>query len=320
LDDPLKPDEAASDAERTRVNNWYGDTLISRTNQKHNDRIIVVMQRLHEDDLCGYLQEKDQEKRWSQLVLPARAMEDQSVPTGPGSAYHRRTHEVLDAEREPEAVLKQIERDQGSRIFAAQYQQDPVPGTGNLVDITGFRTYNSSPPCSDYGLNTVQSWDTASKVNDTNDFSVCTTWHTWGRDAYLLDVFRDRLDYPRLREMIGILANRFSARTLLIEDSSAGTQVLQDLLQRPIPGVVRPISVPVKGDKKMRFEMHAAQIEAGHLLLPEDAPWKATYLKEIAAFPRGKYDDQVDSTAQFLAWFRRPDRDHSAGGMPRLPY
>jgi predicted phage terminase large subunit-like protein len=129
----------------------------------------------------------------------------------------------------------------------------------------------------------------------------------------ILDVFRDRLEYPRLREVVEVLARRFKPRTLLIEDSSAGTQLLADLRHRPIRGVVHPISIPVKGDKKMRFEAHAALIEAGHLFLPEDAPWKAAYLNEIAAFPRRRYDDQVDSTAQFLAWFRRPTTDSTAG-------
>ena len=148
------------------------------------------------------------------MVLPARALADQSVPIGPNRVHHRKFNEALDQDREPEDVLKRIEDEQGSRIFAAQYQQEPVPGTGNLVDITRFKTYKGSPPCSEYGLNIVLSWDPASKINDTNDYSVCTAWHTWGQDAYLLDVFRDRLEYPHLREMVESLAKRFFARRL----------------------------------------------------------------------------------------------------------
>lgn len=70
----------------------------------------------------------------------------------------------------------------------------------------------------------------------------------------------------------------------------------------------------------MRFEAQAYLIHLGHIFLPEEAPWKATYLKELAAFPRGKYDDQVDSIAQFFAWFRRPRTDSVAGAQIEVFY
>ncbi len=145
----------------------------------------------------------------------------------------------------------------------------------------------------------VQSWDTASKASKTNDFSVCTTWLMRGADYYLLDVLRQRLEYPDLRRRILAHAEAHRATAVLIEDASSGAALIQDLSDE---GKLRPIPVRPDGDKIVRLEAQSAVIEAGHVLLPETAPWLGDFQLEILAFPHGRHDDQVDSLSQFLTW------------------
>jgi predicted phage terminase large subunit-like protein len=136
----------------------------------------------------------------------------------------------------------------------------------------------------------------------TNDFSVCTTWYMIGPDSYLIDVFRARLPYPELRRKVASLAIKYNADTILIEDAGPGMALLQDL-RRDLPdGMPRPIGQKPEGSKEDRMMAQSARIEAGHVFLPREADWLDTFLLELLAFPRGKYDDQVDSVSQALKW------------------
>jgi hypothetical protein len=122
VDDPLKAEEAMSEPARRRVIDWYAGTLVSRLNDKENGPIVVVMQRLHEDDLAGHLIEQG---GWHHLDLPAIAVEDSTIPVGHGKLLTRRRGEVLHAERESPGVLDRIKTEIGSLMFSAQYQQRP---------------------------------------------------------------------------------------------------------------------------------------------------------------------------------------------------
>jgi predicted phage terminase large subunit-like protein len=113
-------------------------------------------------------------------------------------------------------------------------------------------------------------------------------------------VFRQRLEYPDLKRKAIELWSRDRARAVLIEDKGSGTHLVQDL--RRISGGFRPIPILPKGDKITRMAAHSAKIEAGHVLLPERAPWLGDFRAELLAFPSGRYDDQVDSLSQFLTW------------------
>jgi hypothetical protein len=105
VDDPLKAEEAMSEPARRRVIDWYGGTLVSRLNDKEKGPIVVVMQRLHENDLAGHLLGQD---GWEHLDLPAIAVEDSVIPIGDGKLFTRRQGDVLHAERESQAVLERI--------------------------------------------------------------------------------------------------------------------------------------------------------------------------------------------------------------------
>jgi predicted phage terminase large subunit-like protein len=298
IDDPLKAEDALSELARKRVNEWYGGTLVSRLNDKDTGRIVLVMQRLHEDDLAGHLL---QAGGWHHLDLPAVATEDSEIPIGRTRLFRRRIGDLLHPERENQAVLARIKAETGSLQFSAQYQQRPVPIEGNLIKREWFRWYDQVPAAgaSDY---VVQSWDTAMMTGSGNDYSVCTTWRMINNDYYLIDVYRGRQQYPDLRRAVAALAARYNADAVLIEDAGPGMIMLQDL-QRDTPnGLPRPIGIKPEGSKADRMAAQSFRIEAGQVHLPANAPWLDHFLLELLAFPHGKHDDQVDSTSQCLKW------------------
>lgn len=308
IDDPMKPAERMSEVKRAAVAEWYDSTLTSRLDCKTEDAIVLIMQRLHVNDLVGHLLEKDEP--WVHLNLPAIAEEEEKIPLGNGRIHRRKVGELLHPDREPREVLEELKAAMGSQAFSAQYQQAPIPAGGALIKGAWFRTYGH-PPDRVENDRIIQSWDTGTKAGESNDFSVCTTWLMRGRNYYLLDVFRKRLEYPDLRRAILSLAATHTATTVLIEDAGTGAPLIQDLRRE---GRLRPIAIRPERDKIVRLEAQSAVIEAGHVLLPAKAPWLDEFRAEILAFPHGRYDDQVDSVSQFLAWGARNQVVHK----PRL--
>lgn len=300
VDDPLKAEEAMSEPARRRVIDWYTGTLVSRLNDKAKGPIVVVMQRLHEDDLAGHLLRHD---GWEHLDLPSIAIEDTVISLGHGKVMSRRIGDVQHPERESKDALNRIKAEIGSLNFSAQYQQRPIPIEGNLIRREWFRYYDYLPQ--DSFNRVVQSWDIAMMTGDANDYSVCTTWRMEKSDYYLIDVFRDQLQYPDLRRKIATLAATKGARTILIENAGPGMALLQDLWRDLPQGMIRPIGQKPQGSKIDRMVAQSAKIEAGHVLLPREADWLDTFLYEILGFPRARYDDQVDSVSQFLKWSSR---------------
>jgi predicted phage terminase large subunit-like protein len=131
------------------------------------------------------------------------------------------------------------------------------------------------------------------------DYSVCTTWGLKDKHFYLLNVFRKKLAYPDLKRAVREQAQLFKAIVILIEDKASGTQLIQELIEEGLHAVTR---FKPEGDKVMRLHAQTAAIENGFVFVPNDAHWLADYLHELTTFPNGKYDDQVDSTSQALAW------------------
>ena len=130
IDDPLKTEDAFSEARRSAVVPWYDCTLYSRLDNKREDVIILIMQRLHLEDLAGHvlLQEP-----WVHVNLPAIAESDEHIPIGPNETYLRKIGELLDQRRETEEVLARTKASLGSYNFSAQYQQRPVPLEGEII-------------------------------------------------------------------------------------------------------------------------------------------------------------------------------------------
>jgi predicted phage terminase large subunit-like protein len=213
----------------------------------------------------------------------------------------------LHPEREPLDTLDRIKRTIGEYNFAGQYQQSPAPSGGGLVKAEWFKRYrdNERPERFD---RIVQSWDTANKATELSDFSVCTTWGLKGNNLFLIALFRQRLEYPALKRAVRDQQSRFGANVVLIEDRASGTQLIQELVAE---GCYPVTSYKPTTDKIMRLHAQTAMIENGFVHIPEAAPWLAEYLHEMTVFPKGKHDDQVDSTAQFLEWVKHPTGDQA---------
>jgi predicted phage terminase large subunit-like protein len=302
IDDPLKPEEALSDTQRQTANDWFSHTLYSRLNNKRTGAIVIIMQRLHEDDLVGHVLAQEP---WDVVSFPAIAEEDEvhKIETilGPRT-FIRRRGEALHPEREPLDTLDRIRGTIGEYNFAGQYQQSPAPLGGGLVKAGWFKYYGEKDRPESFDR-IVQSWDTANKATEISDFSVCTTWGIKGKNLYLLSVLRRRLEYPALKRAVREQQNLFDASVVLIEDKASGTQLIQELVMDGCHAVTK---YTPECDKIMRLHAQTALIENGFVYVPESAPWLAEYLHEMTVFPKGKHDDQVDSTAQFLDWFKKP--------------
>ncbi len=292
IDDCLKADEARSQARRDELKAWYDGTLATRVNQIGSGAIVSIQQRLNEDDLPAHLLAKG----FDLLNLPAIAEKPERIQIGPDQYHRREVGGLLDHPLLTRAGLEQQRRDLGPVQFAAQYQQTPVAPEGNLLRLEWFGRYEDVEERSWYHK-VVQSWDTGMTAAPTSDYSVCTTWGFRERKWYLLDVLRERLDYPDLKRAVIREKRKWAADQIVIEDAGSGKSLFQEF---HVQGPFKPILWPVTDSKDERLIGCLGEIEAGHLLLPEEAPWLDMFLSELRAFPNGRHDDQVDSMTQFI--------------------
>ena len=312
VDDPIKATDALSEKERRRVNEAFDSTLYTRLNDKRTGAIVIIMQRLHQDDLVGHVVARGD---WEVVSIPAIETDHRKyrLSDEPGAVFHRRAGETLHA-REPRSALEMIRRTQGSLTFSAQYQQAPVPPEGNIVKREWLRFYTERPSSFDF---IVASWDTASTLSETADYSVGTVWGAKGLDFYLLDVVRDRLEVPELRREVLRLSREWEADQTIIEDTDIGRAITQDLRRS---GEYSAILRKPRFDKQARFLAQSARFESGQVHVPAEAPWFATWLDELLAFPNGRHDDQVDSTSQALDYLAmRAHPLHSSATLRERP-
>jgi predicted phage terminase large subunit-like protein len=251
------------------------------------------MQRLHVDDLTGWLLEN--EEGWEVIKVPATAPFDMSYQIGK-EIKQLKQGELLNPLRLPQNVLDDARRTMGSASYSAQFQQEPVPAEGSLVKDEWLRQYRSAPEDGQ----TYISVDTAMKASEYADFSVMTVWRVRDNNMYLLDVIRGQWEYPTLKKRLLEATGNYQPTAVIIEDKSSGTSLLQDLKR---DCVIPCIAVNPLGDKVIRMSAAAASLEAGRVHVPEHAHWLADFKNELLLFPHGKNDDQVDSLSQFINWF-----------------
>jgi predicted phage terminase large subunit-like protein len=297
IDDPQKPVDAQSEARRNSLNQWVSNTLMSRLDNKQTGAIIVVMQRVHMDDLSGFL--ISSADNWEILSLPAIAEVREEIPIGNGKTHHRQVGEALHPELESLDTIRNQQKIMGPDVFAAQYQQSPVPAGGAMIK-RGWLRYHDEPPARRLGSKIIQSWDTAAKDGGQNDWSVCTTWLVVDGNYYLLDLVRGRFEYPVLRDTAIELANRFKPDEILIEEASTGIALCQELQARGNFFYVTPVKID--RDKIGRLYVQQSKFAAGCVSFPRNASFLIDLEMELLTFPQSRNDDQVDSISQALAW------------------
>lgn len=317
VDDPLKPADAFSDTLREKTNEWYGNTLLSRLDDKKNGNIILIMQRVHIHDLTGYLLELD--PSFQQVRLPLIAKENEewpvSAPGGRVRVFKRSVGELLHPGREGEKEVSDIKNTLGSQVFASQYQQSPEEAGAGLIKPEWLRTYSLEDlfRAVRFGRKKVtlaQSWDTAAKAGEENDYSVCITYaRDIDKNVYVLDVFRERLEFPELVRAAKRLAAQCKCKyrdlnpywpDILVEEMNSGIGLVQEL-QRAGCGAIKPIHP--ERDKQTRLKSVSHLLENGSCLFPDDEPvWWETFKRELLLFPNARHDDQCDALSQLLVY------------------
>jgi predicted phage terminase large subunit-like protein len=296
VDDPLKPGDAVSEVSRERVIEWYRSTLVTRPDDKQAARIMVVMQRIHVDDLVGYLIEND--AGFEVLSLPSVAQSTTTYDLGGGRTHTREQGDLLHPSHEPAEVLRGIKKSMGSMLFSAQYQQAPEPAGGKIIKRKMLRYYSAVEPRPSDRI--VLSWDIALSEKEAADYSACVVLLNRGDLYFVLEVIRGKFPFDRLKDKIIEVKKRYGrAAALVIEDSGISYGLIQALREKHI----NVVDYKPKGDKDERLISQIDLFEGGSVLLPKDAPWLDEFISELLSFP-GRHDDQVDALAQGLAWRR----------------
>lgn len=310
IDDPHNPQQVLNEKYRTKTIEWFSNTFVSRLNDKKKGAIIIVMQRLHPNDLVGYLSSKENND-WTILSIPAIAEKDELYSIGNFKKF-RKKGDILHPSREGMDEIERIKSDMGSYVFSAQYQQNPVVLNGGIIKREWLRRYNKKIA----PTNIYISLDTAIKTGVKNDPSVYTIWGELENNLYLLEVYREWLEYPDLKRRTIELVKKWRPELILIEDKASGQSLIQDLKKElKTPPIV---AIKVSKDKITRLASVSPFFEAGKVLMPTEADWLADYENELFGFPFCEHDDQVDSTSQFLEWYKNGNREKIDARLRRI--
>lgn len=301
-DDPHNVKEAESEAVREGVLTWWDETMGSRLNDPKTGFRVIVMQRVHERDLSGHVLSK--EGRYEHLCLPAE-YEGCTRKTSIGWSDPRTEEgELLWPERFGREEIDILKSDLGIYGSAGQLQQRPSPREGGIIELGWFkeRRYKTLP---DFTF-IWQSWDTAFKTKQENDFSVCTTWGYANGYIYLIDVKRVKLKYPELKKLMILNFKEYSPAAVLVEDKANGQSLIQEMEQPVADPDDEKIKykLPIKGmpasdDPLVRVNAVTVVMQT-KVCLPASAPWLEPFENELCAFPNGAHDDQVHSMVHAL--------------------
>lgn len=307
VDDPLNPEEAFSATKRDTALRFYDQTLSSRLDHPERGAIVVMMQRLHQWDLAGHLIERG---GFTHLRIPAEG-EEATVYRFPrsGRSHARAAGELLWPDRFGPTAIGEARRTLGPFAFAAQHQQRPVPAGGGIFPVEWWMLYDQNfvPWIARAARRIVVFVDPALRKGQLNDYSVAAVWadlaHPLADDVpagyYLLDLWRDKVDFPELETQLVRLRERWKPSRFVIENKASGMSMEQTLKARKIPvELFNP-----DRDKEARAHAISGYVKDGYCHLPSGAPWLADFLQEHALFPKTDHDDQVDTTSMALAFF-----------------
>ena len=278
IDDPLKPDDAFSETERNKVNNRYNNTIRSRTNTDATP-IIVIMQRLHEDDLSGFLLAGGSGEKWNHLCLPA--LNESNEPLYP----HKHTFEQLES-------IRQADR----YTFAGQYMQTPSPDEGGEWKREWFRIINREELPNDIIW---QMFIDGAYTKDTkNDPTGLQISGKSGNDLYILSSIDKYLEMPQLIKYIPSYMDSVGVNINMIkvEPKASGKSLVQ-LIQQGTKLNISEIKTDfVRVSKIERARSSAPYLEGGRVFLVKGS-WNEAFLHQVALFPNGKHDEHIDLTA-----------------------
>ncbi len=329
IDDPHSIDETRSDTTREATLEWFKDTWCTRLNDQQTSAMIVVGQRVHEQDLSGYILGGETGEHWIHLNLATEYHAESKctveLPDGTfkWSDWRKEEGELLWPERFPLYVIERAKKRHGALAYSALYQQAPVPPGGYVFKKTNERLFTLSPERDVYLLETpggIQSvlvadcWeittsDVAAKDKESNDYTVFEHWAvTPDNDVLLLDVWRGHWSIPEQKNKARQIYRKWFTeryRAFYFEDVGYQSAIGQDLLTEGIPVLgFRP-----KGDKTTRAIGASIWQEAGKVYLLKHATWLEDWQTEIYKFPMTRNDDQVDPFSMICMIIRSPEID-----------
>lgn len=307
IDDPLR---SAADADSATVRDalweWYQGTFYTR--RQPGAAIILTATRWHADDLTGRLMVEAEHggDQWHHLHMPAI----------------NEIGEALWPEYWPISELDKARTVSGSRVWESQYQGRPTPAEGGMFKRHWWRYWQprnaNLPPVAvkqpdgttryvhameqpAWWERSAQSWDMSFKQTESGSFVVGLVAATYGPDLFLLDRYRERIDFPGTINAVQTMTARYpDVAAKLIEEKANGSAVI-DTLKHSIAGLI-----PVQTDGSKQARAHAATpfVEAGNVYLPHPvlAPWVEEFVAEHAAFPTAARDDQVDAMSQLVRY------------------
>ena len=305
IDDANKPEEDSPEAFE-KVHTWHSRTWASRGKDPRSVANVVIAQRLHENDLCGYLLGKG---GYRHLCLPMEWDPELACPEDPRTTKG----DLLWPSRFPRDVVEGIRATAGSRVYAAQYGQRPTPEAGQIFKREHLHFWSTLPSRWDLQI---QSWDCSFKDTDGSDYVAGQVWGRAGGRFYLLDRFCQRTSFTGTLAEIQATRRKWPRATaILVEDKANGTAVIE-VLSKDIPGIV---PVNPEGGKVARANAVSPLFEAGNVFLPdpEANPWVEGYLQCLLGFPFAKHDDEVDATTQALLYLHQKGSSFGAA-MDRL--
>lgn len=321
IDDPIKASDAMSESARNKVIEWYQHTLLSRLDSQENGVIILIMQRVHEQDLTGYLLENSD--GWTHIKMPQVAITDERW-TVVNKTFIRSAGTILHRRYMSQTKTQELQQNLGTYVWSAQYQQEPYPAEGGIVKESWLHYYTQGQAENIDPIKYCRiflSWDTANKAGATNAYSACCvvlmTRENNAFKYYLLEVVRGKWEMPELIKQVMALYYKWRYEKgggglvkLLIEDKASGTQLIQMLsAQRDCNGYGFDVE-PIKpdADKTSRLMGVSAYIENGALQFPQNEPdWWAEFKKELLSFPGSRYKDQVDALTQCINYAMQQD-------------
>ena len=301
VDDPIKPADTEGGAVATRTAleksyRWWASTMASRKADPEDFSRVIIMQRLHEADLCGRMIAENMGYTLLRLPMRFEASDPCRTIIGDRVRGDRRTvdGELLCPERYSLAAVKETERDMGPMVAAAQLQQRPSPLGGAVFQRDWFvKRWRVLPS----GIRLIQSWDCSFKDLISSDFVAGAVWGAYKGEFFLVDQIHDRMSFTGTKRAIRDMLRKWpGARTILVEDKANGTAII-DSLKSSLPGIV---PVTPQGSKISRAYAVSGYFEAGNVYLPHDQPWVGDYIEEMVKFPTAKNDDRVDHTTQAL--------------------
>lgn len=276
LDDPLKPLDARSEVMRTGINERYNNTIKSRVNSPSTP-IIIIMQRIHEDDVAGFLINGGSGEKWEYLCIPV--YDENEEPIWP--------------EKLPKEQLKAMEASD-KYSFASQYMQNPIPAEGGLFKVEKFHILGTKP---NDVTEWVRAWDKAgSESSGCYTVGVLMGKRPDGRFV-VADVVRGQWSALDRENMIKntAISDGFMTSIWIEREPGSGGKESAEATIRNLSGFNIQSDNPT-GDKETRARPFACQVEAGNVDLVQ-GEWNKEYMDELKFFPFGKFMDQVDASS-----------------------